>query len=142
MKKSFLLFALSFLALVSIQAQTTFAIANNDAQVKLYTTVENDISPSEVEENKFRKVEKEVIVKLQSEVKFPELAYQFGVEGTVILQFIFDGEIKDLKVVKSVGAGCDKEAIKALENFPRLYKELGGEAVTAIKITVPFRFEM
>lgn len=142
MKKSFLLLALSCLTIVSIQAQNTIAIASIETQPNLYTTVENEISPIEVEENKFRKVEKEVIEKLQNEVKFPELAYQYGVEGTVLLQFSFDGEIKDLKVVKSVGAGCDKAAIKALENFPKLYKELGGENVELIQITIPFRFEI
>ena len=79
---------------------------------------------------------------MQNEVEFPELAYEYGVEGTVLLQFTFDGEIKDVKVTKSVGAGCDKAAIKALENFPKLYKEMGGANVKAIRITVPFRFEI
>ncbi len=142
MKKSLLLFTLSFLAVVSIQAQNAFAIANNDAQIDAYTTVENTVSPVKEDEYKFRKVEKLVIEKLQNEVEFPELAYQFGVEGTVLLQFTFDGEIKDLKVIKSVGAGCDKAAIKALGNFPKLYKEFNGDKVGKIKITVPFRFEI
>jgi protein TonB len=142
MKKSFLLFTLSLFTIISIQAQSSFALANNDAKIDSYTSVKNDISLVEVEENKFRKVEKLVLEKMQSEVEFPELAYQFGVEGTVLLQFTFDGKIKDLKVLKSVGAGCDKAAIKALENFPKLYKEFGGENVEKIKITVPFRFEI
>ena len=142
MKKSFLLLALSVLTLFSIQAQSTFAVANNDASKVILKTSDNEISTVEMEENKFRKVEKDVITKLQSEVEFPALAYEYGVEGTVLLQFTFDGEIKDLKVTKSVGAGCDKAAIKALENFPKLYKEMGGENVKAIRITVPFRFEI
>ena len=74
-------------------------------------------------------------------MKFPELAYEYGVEGTVYLQFTFDGEIKDLKVVKSVGAGCDEAALKAVKNFPKLYQEFGGENIAPIQITVPFKFE-
>ena len=142
MKKSFLFLAFSVITIFSIQAQNTFALANTDAPDSFVKTTASEISVVEMEENKFRKVEKEVIEKLQSEVKFPELAYQYGVEGTVLLQFTFDGEIKDLKVTKSVGAGCDKAAIKALENFPKLYKEMGGENVKSIQITVPFRFEI
>jgi TonB family protein len=142
MKKTFLCLALSFLSIVSIQAQNTIAMANIDAQANSYMTVENDISAVEGGENKFLKVEKKVIEKLQSEVKFPELAYQFGIAGTVLLQFTFDGEIKDLKVIKSVGAGCDQAAIKALGNFPKIYQELGGDDVKSIQITVPFRFEI
>lgn len=142
MKKSILFFALSFLTISSIQAQSTIAMADIDAQTSSYATVENDLSAVEIEENKFRKVENEVMAKLQSKIEYPELAYQFGVEGTVLLQFTFDGEIKDLKVTKSVGAGCDEAAIKALKNFPKIYKELGGENVEGIQITVPFRFEM
>jgi len=142
MKKSIVFLALSFLIVLSTQAQTTFVFAKNEAPISTSTETRNDVSLIEIEENKFRKVEKEVIKNLQSEVKFPALAYQYGVEGTVLLQFTFDGEISDVKVTKSVGAGCDKAAIKALENFPKLYKEMGGENVEAIQITVPFRFEI
>ena len=95
MKKSFLLLAFIILTIFSIQAQNTFALADIDAPNTIVKTVDNEISAVEMEENKFRKVEKEVMEKLQSEVKFPELAYQYGVEGTVLLQFTFDGEIKD-----------------------------------------------
>lgn len=142
MKKSFFLFALSLLTIVSVQSQDTFATINTGAKIDLNKTLGNEISSIEMDENKFRKIEKEVIEKLQNEVKYPELALQFEVEGTVLLQFTFDGEIKELKVVKSVGAGCDKAAIKALENFPKLYQEFGGENVDEIKIIVPFRFEI
>ncbi|MFK7772440.1 MAG: energy transducer TonB [Saprospiraceae bacterium] len=142
MKKSFLLLALSILTLFSIHAQNTFAVADNDAPNTVLRTADSEISALEMEENKFRKVENEVITKLQNEVEFPALAYEYGVEGTVLLQFTFDGEIKDLKVTKSIGAGCDKAAIKALENFPKLYKEMGGENVKTIRITIPFRFEI
>ena len=142
MKKSFLFLALSVFTLFSIQAQNIFAVASSDAPNTILKASNGETLAIEIEENKFRKVEKEVLNKLQSEVEFPELVYEFGVEGTVLLQFTFDGEIKDLKVTKSVGAGCDKAAIKTLENFPKLYIEMGGGNMEAIQITVPFRFEI
>ncbi len=141
MKKSILFFAFSCLMIISIQAQNSFAIANSDSPEIVFNTTTSVNSPVDVEENKFREVEKEVLKKLQSQVVFPELAYEYGVAGTVLLQFTFDGEIKDLKVVKSLGAGCDEAAIKALENFPKFYQELGGENMKAIRIMVPFKFE-
>lgn len=142
MKKSFLLLTLSILTLSTMQAQNTFALVNNDASNTILNISNSEMLEIEMEENKFKKVENEVMEKLQNEVEFPALAYQYGVEGTVLLQFTFDGEIKDLKVIKSLGAGCDKAAIKALESFPKLYKEMGGENVKAILISVPFKFEI
>lgn len=142
MKKSFLFLAFSFLILSSSQAQNTFAVVNNDASTTILKDSDNEFLRVKKDEKKFRKVEKSVLQKLQSEVEFPELAYQFGVEGTVLLQFTFDGEIKDLEVIKSIGAGCDQAAIKTLKNFPKVYKEMGGENVDAIRITVPFKFEI
>ncbi|MFK8008333.1 MAG: TonB family protein [Saprospiraceae bacterium] len=142
MKKSFLFLVLSILTFSSLQAQNTFALVNNDASTSILKASNSELSAVEIEENKFRKVENDVMKKLQDEVEFPELAYQYGVEGTVLLQFTFDGEIKDLKVAKSLGAGCDQAAIKVLENFPKIYKEMGGENVDGIQITVPFKFEI
>jgi hypothetical protein len=78
MKKSFLFLAFSVLTLFSIQAQNTFAVANNDAPNTILKASTSKVLAIEIEENKFRKVEKEVMKKLQSEVEFPALAYEFG----------------------------------------------------------------
>ncbi len=52
---------------------------------------------------------------------YPAQARRSRVEGKVYLQFVVrkDGSITDIKVLKGIGFGCDKEAIKVLESAPK-----------------------
>jgi protein TonB len=54
-------------------------------------------------------------------LKYPAQARRMGVEGKVFVQFVVekDGSITDIKVVKGIGAGCDEEAVRVLENAPK-----------------------
>jgi len=47
-----------------------------------------------------------------AKIKYPEQARKMGVEGRVFVEFIVntDGSISDTKILKGIGAGCDKEA--------------------------------
>lgn len=142
MKKSLLFLALIFISFNVSIGQNTMAMVEVDSENVGYEKEIIDNSNFEIEKNKFRVIEKEVIKQIQKEVKFPAIAYEYGVEGTVLIQFVFDGAIKDLKVVKSLGAGCDASAIEALKKFPQLYQELGGKEINDVVISIPFKFEM
>ncbi len=54
------------------------------------------------------------------ELKYPSAALRLGVAGTVFVQFIVekDGSLTDFKVMRGIGAGCDEEAVRVLENAP------------------------
>jgi len=51
---------------------------------------------------------------LQSKVVYPEMAQMAGIEGRVIVQFIVNkkGEVENPKVIRGIGGGCDKEALR------------------------------
>lgn len=53
-----------------------------------------------------------------SEIKYPRQARQKGVEGRVYVQFVVekDGSLSDVKAIKGIGAGCDSEAVRVLQN--------------------------
>ena len=55
---------------------------------------------------------------IKQKLKYPQKARQAGIEGTVTLEFIVDehGKIKDIKVIKGLGYGCDEEAVRLLKN--------------------------
>lgn len=142
MKNTILLFALSLISLFHIQAQNTMAFVENDVEINNPTIVTENADAIKTATLKFEKVENAVIQKLQSTVVYPARAYEYNVEGTVLVQFTFDGKVKHAKVTKSVGAGCDEAALKAIQNFPKLYAEMGGENINPIQVTIPFVFEM
>jgi protein TonB len=74
---------------------------------------------------------------------YPEIAKRAGVEGRVILSFIVDknGNIIDVEVAKSIGAGCDEEAMRVLKIMPHWIpgKQNGNPVLTRINIPVVFK---
>lgn len=54
---------------------------------------------------------------LQKQIKYPKLAEEAGIEGTVYVQFVVDqhGKVEDAKVIRGIGGGCDKEALRVVE---------------------------
>ncbi|HMT69476.1 MAG TPA: TonB family protein [Saprospiraceae bacterium] len=52
-------------------------------------------------------------------LKYPQLARENGVEGTVVLHFVIakDGYIDDIKIVRDIGAGCGDAAASAVDSM-------------------------
>lgn len=54
---------------------------------------------------------------LQKQINYPEMARKAGIEGKVIIQFIVNeqGKVEDPKVIRGIGGGCDKEALRVVK---------------------------
>lgn len=50
---------------------------------------------------------------------YPKEALENKIEGTVILKYAIDyqGNVKDVKVIKSLGYGCDEEAMRVIKKL-------------------------
>lgn len=57
---------------------------------------------------------------LGQNLKYPAQARRIGIEGRVFLSFVVekDGSLTDISVMKGIGAGCDEESVRVLENAP------------------------
>ena len=92
---------------------------------------------------KFPGGDSELLTFFSENLVYPEIAKRAGVEGKVILSFIVDknGNIIDVEVAKSIGAGCDEEAMRVLNIMPRWIpgKQNGNPVLTRIKIPVVFK---
>lgn len=64
--------------------------------------------------------EKALYLYLGENIHYPRMAVEGNVQGKVFVQFIVekDGNISQAKVVKGIGNGCDKEAIRVIKNMP------------------------
>jgi len=79
---------------------------------------------------------------LSDELKYPSQANRLGISGTVFVQFVIekDGSFTDIEVVKGIGAGCDKEAIRVIGLAPAWNPgKQRGKPVRVRKI-IPVRF--
>ena len=57
---------------------------------------------------------------LQRNIKYPPVARENGIQGRVYVNFVVDkeGKIKDAKIVRGIGGGCDEEALRVVRAMP------------------------
>jgi protein TonB len=58
---------------------------------------------------------------LKDNLIYPPIAREAGIQGTVYVNFVVekDGSITNVKILRSVGGGCDEEAIRVVQDMPR-----------------------
>ena len=68
---------------------------------------------------------------LHNQVKYPERAYEAGVEGRVYVQFVVteDGEVQDTRVIRGIGEGCDEEAVRVVQAARFIPGKIQGQPV-------------
>lgn len=81
---------------------------------------------------------------LAKNLRYPLVARQRGVEGTVILVFEIhtDGSIHNVEVLRGIGGGADEEAVRVVSNGPKW--EPGRQRGRAVKtrMRLPIRFKL
>jgi protein TonB len=81
---------------------------------------------------------------LNSNIKYPVVAEENGVQGRVVCTFVVekDGSITDVRVVKSVDPSLDKEAMRVVKGMPKwIPGKQNGQAVR-VKFNVPVLFRL
>lgn len=80
---------------------------------------------------------------LYKEVKYPNIAKQAGVEGKVyVLAFINEkGTVDDVKVVKGIGAGCDKATVEAVKKAKFVPGKTAGKPAK-VKMSLQIQFKL
>ncbi len=81
---------------------------------------------------------------LGDNIRYPEAAAKANTEGKVILSFVVteDGETRDIKVLKSVGQGCDEEAIRVLSKFPKWEPGMQNGHKVNVQYHLPINFKL
>lgn len=86
--------------------------------------------------------ENEMMKFIYANLKYPVLAQEMGVSGTVIINFVVDreGKITNIKVIRSLGSGCDEEAVRVLGKMPSWNPGKQGGKTVRVSFTLPFKF--
>jgi protein TonB len=58
---------------------------------------------------------------LGKNIKYPQMARESGIQGRVFVQFVVepDGSVSNVAVMRSLGGGCDEEAIRVVKSMPK-----------------------
>ncbi len=81
---------------------------------------------------------------LQENIRYPQMARESGIQGTVFLQFVVerDGSVTDIKVLRGIGGGCDEEAIRVLKLMPKWNPGKQRGRPVRVQFTMPIRFTL
>ena len=88
--------------------------------------------------------EAELFKFLGSKINYPQLAKENGIAGRVFVNFVVDseGKIKDVKVVRGIGGGCDEEAMRVVRSMPNWKPgKQNGRAVN-VSYNLPIKFSL
>jgi protein TonB len=75
---------------------------------------------------------------------YPELATRYGVEGKMVVELLLDenGKVSKAKILRSLGYGCDEEALRVLLAMPDWEPARAGGRAVKIKISVPISLRL
>ncbi len=81
---------------------------------------------------------------LASNIKYPVVAQENGVQGRVIVSFVVerDGSISDVRVARSVDPSLDREAQRVVKSMPRWNPGKQNGSAVRVKYTVPVVFRL
>ena len=81
---------------------------------------------------------------LAESIKYPVVAQESGIQGRVICQFIIDenGQVNDVKVVRSVDASLDAEAIRVIKAMPKWTPGQQRGKSVSVQYTLPINFRL
>jgi len=77
-------------------------------------------------------------------MKYPSQARRMGIEGKVFVQFVVDtnGAITDVQVMRGIGAGCDEEAIRVIQNSPKWQPGKQRGKAVKVRMVLPITFKL
>jgi protein TonB len=77
-------------------------------------------------------------------LKYPPMARESGIQGTVYLTFVVSktGQISNVQVVRGIGGGCDEEAIRVLKSMPNWIPGRQNGKPVPVQFSLPLRFSL
>jgi len=81
---------------------------------------------------------------ISENIQYPEPAKSKGIEGTVFMSFIVNknGQIESPKVLRDIGGGCGKEALRILNLMPAWEPAIDNGNPVNVKLNLPVTFSL
>lgn len=79
-----------------------------------------------------------------SNLKYPTIAAENGIEGRVVIRFVVgkDGNVSDVQVVRSLDPSCDKEAVRVVKTMPKWVPGKQNGRNVPVYYTLPVLFKL
>ena len=79
-----------------------------------------------------------------SNLKYPKEAQKSNIQGMVVISFVVEtnGSISNAKAVRSIGGGCDEEALRVVNAMPNWTPGKQGGKEVRVQYNLPIRFKL
>jgi periplasmic protein TonB len=80
----------------------------------------------------------------QRNLKYPASARRMGIEGTVYVQFVVngDGTVSAVNVIRGIHPDCDKEAARVISKMPAWKGGRQGQMPVGVRMVLPIKFKL
>jgi protein TonB len=81
---------------------------------------------------------------LQENIKYPQMARESGIQGTVYVTFVVEpsGSVSDVRVLRGIGGGCDEEAIRVIQSMPKWTPGKQRGKSVRVQFNMPIKFTL
>ena len=85
-----------------------------------------------------------LIAYIAKNTKYPAMARENNIEGTVFISFVVekDGSVSDVKILRGIGGGCDEEAKRVIKNLPNFTPGRQNGRPVRVQFNVPVKFKL
>lgn len=81
---------------------------------------------------------------LEDNLRYPQMAREAGIQGTVFVTFVVerDGSVTDVRILRGIGGGCDEEAVRVVSMMPRWEPGRQRGQPVRVQFNMPIRFRL
>lgn len=81
---------------------------------------------------------------LSENIRYPQMARESGIQGTVFVTFVVerDGSVTDVRILRGIGGGCDEEAIRVIKSMPKWNAGKQRGRPVRVQFNMPIRFTL
>lgn len=81
---------------------------------------------------------------LQDNIRYPAMARESGIQGTVYVTFVVErsGAVTDVKILRGIGGGCDEEAVRVVKNMPKWEPGKQRGKPVRVQFNMPIKFTL
>ncbi len=125
-------------------AQTAITAVMQVTQSKEIDVEDNTIFISVEEKPEFPGGDRALLNFLNLNVKYPTVAQENGIKGTVTVSFVVnkDGSVTDARILRSVDQSLDKEALRVVNCLPKWKPGKQGGKPVRVSFSVPINFKL
>jgi protein TonB len=107
---------------------------------------EEDVKPFLIVEQmpQFPGGDEDLMKYIRDNTKYPQMAKEAGITGTVFVQFVVgkDGRISDVRILRGIGGGCDEEAIRVVRSMPSWKAGKQNGVAVPVYFKLPIKFSL